>query len=89
MAKRKAAIAATAAISGADPKGKRSDAALRGDEALASERQHQAIRRRTAAIQAKLDQLKPVQKVASVAAADLRCRISPFVHMLRAKESER
>ena len=62
MGKRKAAVAATAAITGADTKGKVTDATLRGDDDVVLQRRNESIRRRTAAIQAHLERAKPVAK---------------------------
>ena len=68
MPKGRASTAAVA-IDGADSKGKADDKEVCGDAAAVSQRRSQALRRRAAAIQERLDKIKPVAKAPVSAAA--------------------
>ena len=59
------------AIVGADAMGKANDEEVRGDAEEVTQRRSEAPRRRTVAIQALLDEIKPVGKPAPVSAAAL------------------
>jgi len=69
MPKGRAASTAAVAIDGADSKGKADDKEVCGDAAAVSQRRSQALRRRAAAIQERLDKIKPVAKAPVSAAA--------------------
>ena len=69
MPKGRAASTAAVAIDGADSKGKADDKEVCGDAAAVSQRRSQALRRRAAAIQERLDEIKPVAKAPVSAAA--------------------
>ena len=59
------------AIVGADAMGKANDEEVRGDAEEVTQRRSEAPRRRTVAIQALLDEIKPVGRPAPVPAAAL------------------
>ena len=67
--KGRAASTAAVAIDGADSKGKANDKEVCGDAAAVSRRRSEALRRRAAAIQERLDKIKPVAKAPVSAAA--------------------
>ena len=60
---------AVVAIDGADSQGKANDKEVCGDAAAVSRRRSEALRRRAAAIQERLDKIKPVAKAPVSAAA--------------------
>ena len=65
----RAASTAAVAIDGADSQGKANDKEVCGDAAAVSQRRSEALRRRAAAIQERLDKIKPVAKAPVSAAA--------------------
>ena len=67
--KGRAASTAAVAIDGADSQGKANDKEVCGDAAAVSRRRSEALRRRAAAIQERLDKIKPVAKAPVSAAA--------------------
>ena len=67
--KGRAASTAAVAIDGADSKGKSNDKEVCGDAAAVSQRRSETLRRRAAAIQERLDKIKPVAKAPVSAAA--------------------
>ena len=69
MPKGRAVSTAAVAIDGADSKGKANDKEVCGDAAAVSQRRSEALRRRAAAIQERLDKIKPVAKAPVSAAA--------------------
>ena len=76
MPKGRAVSTAAVAIDGADSKGKANDKEVCGDAAAVNQRRSQALRRRAAAIQERLDKIKPVAKAPVSAAALAADRVS-------------
>ena len=74
--KGRAASTAAVAIDGADSQGKANDKEVCGDAAAVSRRRSEALRRRAAAIQERLDKIKPVAKAPVSAAALAADRVS-------------